>query len=251
MSEKNYTPGRVTWRELMTTDVERARAFYSEAFNWKIEAGMEMGDAGTYFLIKSGEKQVGGLMKSPAPMSFWGSVVSVLDTDAAVAKASALGAKVLMPATTLPGVGRYATISDADGAVISMLHDEGGDPAPGIPKLSEFCWETLSTADVARASAFYTQVFGWQSGVGPNGVTMFSTHGTPETGVADVQTAHGYPPHWMTYVVVEKIESARARVEGLGAKVIVPLIELPSIGRIAVIADPTGAVIGLFEPGPR
>lgn len=251
MSEKTYTPGRVTWRELMTTDVERARVFYSEAFHWRIEAGMDMGEAGTYFMCTAGDKQVAGLMKSPAPMSYWGSVVSVTDPDAAVAKATELGAKVMLPPTSMPGVGRYATISDADGAVISMLKSDDGDPAPGMPKLSELYWESLSTSDVARASAFYTQVFGWQSGVGSNGVAMFSTHGTPETGVADVQKAQGFPPHWMTYVVVAKIESACSRVEGLGAKVLVPLIEVPTVGRIAVIADPTGAVIGLFEPGAR
>jgi len=250
MTEKNYTPGRVTWRELMTTDVDRAKAFYSECFNWKIEAGMDMGEAGTYFMVKAGEKPICGLMKSPAPMSFWGSVVSVVDPDAAVAKAVELGATVMLPPTSMPGVGRYATISDADGATISMLRDEKGDPAMDMPKVSELFWESLSTSDVARATAFYTQVFDWKAVIGANGTTMFSIDG-PEGGVADVQVAQGQPPNWMTYVVVEKIESGRDRAERLGAKVLAPLFELPSLGRVAVIADPTGAVIGLFEPGPR
>jgi predicted enzyme related to lactoylglutathione lyase len=54
---------------------------------------------------------------------------------------------------------------------------------------------------------------------------------------------------WLTYVVVEKLETARDRVAKLGGKVLMPLVEVPKVGRIAVVAGPDGAPIGLFEPG--
>jgi predicted enzyme related to lactoylglutathione lyase len=55
------------------------------------------------------------------------------------------------------------------------------------------------------------------------------------------------PPSWLTYVVVDKIEPATERVSKLGGKVLEPLIEIPKVGRIAVIADPAGAPLGLYQ----
>lgn len=56
------------------------------------------------------------------------------------------------------------------------------------------------------------------------------------------------PAMWLTYVVVEALEAARSRAERLGGQVVAPLIEVPKVGRIAVIADPTGGHFGLFQP---
>lgn len=252
MTEPTYTHGRMVWRELMTTDVERARAFYGELFHWKIDAGMDMGPGGTYFLIKLGDRQIGGLMKAPdamGGMSAWMSVVSVGDVDATTAAVAKHGGKVLHPATTIPGVGRYATVADADGAVLSLLKSESGDKPPAQPTGSEFCWETLNTTDTKRSIAFYGEVFGWKTMAGPAGEgSVFTVDGSREGQIADIQLAQGFPPCWLTYVVVEKLEHSRERAEKLGGKVMMPLIEVPTVGRIAVVADPTGGVLGLFQP---
>ncbi len=251
MAEPTYTHGRMVWRELMTTDVERARAFYGELFNWKIDAGMDMGPAGTYFLAKLGETMVAGIMKAPQEMgmSAWISVASVADVDATAVAAKENGGKVINPPTTMPTVGRYATIADADGAVLSLLKSDNGDTPIGQPKVSEFCWETLNTADTSRAITFYDKVLGWKTMAGPAGEgSVFTVDGSREGQVADIQLAQGFPPCWLTYVVVEKLEHSRERAEKLGAKVMMPLIEVPTVGRIAVIADPTGGAIGLFQP---
>ncbi len=253
MAEGRYTPGRVVWRELLTNDVEKARAFYGELFNWKIEPGMDMGSGGTYFMIKAGESQIGGMMKSPSEMkgaSFWMSVISVADVDAAAAAATKNGGKVLNKPVDMPSVGRYGTIADADGAALSLLHSATGDAPIGRPNVSEFAWETLNTADEARAKNFYGAVFGWKTMAGPGGHgAVFTTDGTREGQVADVQRAQGMPPSWLTYVVVPKLEGTRDRVAKMGGKVMMPLVEVPSVGRIAVVSDPTGGVLGLFEPG--
>jgi predicted enzyme related to lactoylglutathione lyase len=249
-----YTHGRVVWRELLTNDVDKARAFYSELLNWKIEPGMDMGAGGTYFMIKSGGRDIGGMMKSPKEMkgaSFWMSVVSVADVDAAAAAATKNGGKVLNPPVDMPNVGRYATIADADGAALSLLKAATGDAVTsGPPKTSEFAWETLMTPDEARAKKFYGAVFGWKTMAGPGGAgSVFSTNGERDGQVADIGKAqNGVPPCWMTYVVVDKLEPTRDRVAKMGGKVMMPLIEVPTVGRIAMIADPTGGAIGLFQP---
>lgn len=72
-----------------------------------------------------------------------------------------------------------------------------------------------------------------------------------DTMVADVETAPpNVPTHWLVHVVVDKLEDARGRAEKLGGKVLMAEIKVPSVGRMAVIADPLGAAISLFEPAP-
>ncbi len=67
--------------------------------------------------------------------------------------------------------------------------------------------------------------------------------------VADLQvTPEGVPPYWMTFVSVPSLSDRRETAARLGATVLMPEIAVPGVGLIAVIQDPTGGVIGLFEP---
>ena len=77
---------------------------------------------------------------------------------------------------------------------------------------------------------------------------LLAGEGMEEAMVADLQQAQpGTPSMWLTYVVVDDLGRARERVKQLGGAVVVPLIEVPNVGNIALIADPTGGHIGLFE----
>jgi predicted enzyme related to lactoylglutathione lyase len=252
MANGKYTPGRVVWRELLTNDVAKARAFYAELFNWKIEPGMDMGAMGTYFLVNANGRQIAGMMKSPDAMkgaSFWQSVVSVSDVDAVVQSATKNGGKIISPATDMPDIGRFATIADPDGAVLSVLKSAQPDPEMKRPSAGDFAWETLNTADEARAKKFYGAVLGWKTMAGPGGGgSVFTTDGGNDGQVADMQKAQGFPPSWLTYITVDKLEPARDRVAKLGGRVMMPLIDVPTVGRIAVVADATGAAVGIYEP---
>ncbi len=245
MSHHNI--GRVVWRELMTDDANRAKGFYGELFGWKFE-DMPMGDM-TYTIIKKGEQGLGGLMKKPMPEApaAWLSYVSVKDADAVAKTAAAEGGTVVVPPTDIPNVGRFTVLVDFAGAAIAALQGESeGPPMPERPGLHEFCWETLSTTDPEKAAAFYAKVFGWVKKQGPTG--QMDVLGTETSMVADVQTAKNMPPNWLTYVVVEKLEPANERVAKLGGKVLMALVEVPKVGRISAVQDPTGAVLGLFQP---
>ena len=81
--------------ELMSNDLGKAKAFYGQLFEWKLE-DMEMGDM-TYTMVKVGEGTGGGLMKNPMPnaRSMWVAYVNVDDLRAATAKAKSLGATVV------------------------------------------------------------------------------------------------------------------------------------------------------------
>lgn len=250
MSEKTYFHGHFIWRELMVPDVQKARGFYGELFNWTY-GDMDMGNGQKYTIVKAGERSVGGMMGiepgTPAPPA-WSSYLSVPDVDGAIAEATKRGGKVLVPPMDAAGVGRFAVLMDAAGAVLGLIKGETGDEPPqNPPGLGSFCWETLVTSNPDAAVDFYRAVAGWSLMPGP--VPDMKVFGTGTHPVADVQPAQpGQPSFWGTYVVVEKLEASRDRVEKLGGKIIMPLIEVPKVGRISPFADPQGAMLALFEP---
>lgn len=250
--ENTYREGQFVWRELMTRDMAKARAFYGELLGWTSSEMTVPGGTEPYVLFKKGDVMVAGGMATPAgnpAPPAWMSYVSVKDVDAAVKTAGEGGGKVLLPANDIPTVGRIAVVMDPTGGVVGLMRGEQGDgPAPGMPGPGTFCWETLNTTDIDRAKAFYTKVVGWTGAAGTNGMLVFSAG---QAMVADVEPAPpGLPSHWLLHVVVEKLEASRDRAEKLGAKVLMPVVDIPTIGRISVIADPTGAAISLFEPAP-
>ena len=121
--------GAFSWSELMTTDVEGAKKFYSDLFGWETE-DMTMGDM-NYTVVKVGEESLGGFMATPpqaegAPPN-WGVYVTVDDVDATAKKAEELGGKVLVPPTDIPTVGRFSVLQDPQGAVISAITYTGNE----------------------------------------------------------------------------------------------------------------------------
>ena len=117
--------GTFYWNELATTDVDGAKAFYSQVIGWDFDAMANM-EGGTYWILKSGEEMAGGLMAMPAAAPdgtppYWMSYVAVDDVDAAVGKVSDLGGVVLVEPFDIPNIGRMGVIQDPQGAVISLM----------------------------------------------------------------------------------------------------------------------------------
>ena len=241
--------GTIGWRELMSPEPEKSQRFYGELFGWSIKA-VPFGP-GTYRLCNAGEKQIAGIMEleKPGIPPHWVSYVTVADVDKAANAAKENGGTVANAPMDIPDVGRFAVLLDPFGAVsvpFKSAHPERDGAPPQRPGTSEFCWETLSTSDIDKAIAFYTQVYPWTSKKQDPGNTNLFFAG--DRMVADVQkTPPGVPPNWLTYVVVAKLADGRARAEKLGGKILMPEIEVPGMGAFAVIADDLGAVIGLFE----
>lgn len=116
-------PGDWYWNECCTSDNRAALAFYEKVFGFTHEA-MDMGPQGTYYILMKDGVARGGLMNTPAggPPPYWQPYVSVADCDAACAKAQALGAKLMVPPTDIPGgVGRFTLLADPAGAMIGLI----------------------------------------------------------------------------------------------------------------------------------
>ncbi|HEY7461786.1 MAG TPA: VOC family protein [Gemmatimonadota bacterium] len=127
-------PGAFCWNELLTSDVDRATAFYTGLFGWGAQT-RQMGPM-TYTVFSNGERPSAGLMKiaeewGPVP-SNWLVYFAVDDCDRAVEKAKGLKAKVMTPPRDIPEVGRFAVLQDPQGAtfaIIKLLNVESMSPA--------------------------------------------------------------------------------------------------------------------------
>jgi predicted enzyme related to lactoylglutathione lyase len=123
---------------------------------------------------------------------------------------------------------------------------ERDEYAPGMPS-----WVDLGSPDIDGAADFYRGLFGWEATEpGPveetGGYRMFEYKGRPVAGLGP-QVNPG-PPYWATYVTVADADDAVARVKQAGGTVFLEPMDVLDVGRMAVFADPTGAVIAIWQP---
>ena len=106
--------------ELNSTDVDKAKAFYTGLFDWKLE-DLKMGDL-AYTMIGVGNGTGGGMMKQPIPgaPSFWLAYVQVDDIEASTKKAASLGAKIMKDVTEVPNAGWLSILVDPTGAALGL-----------------------------------------------------------------------------------------------------------------------------------
>jgi hypothetical protein len=122
--------------------------------------------------------------------------------------------------------------------------------AHGVPS-----WVDLATPDPDAAKAFYGALFGWEFEARPTdteGVdyTMAVKDGSNVAGMMQLMpemAAAGMPPVWSTYINVADLDAAVARVAPAGGDVRSPAMDVMDSGRMAIVADPTGAVVGLWQ----
>ena len=114
---------------------------------------------------------------------------------------------------------------------------------------NKFCYVELTTKDVAAAKEFYGSLFDWKLEDNPMGSAAYTSINTgegPEGGIM-APPAPNVPTAWMAYVEVEDVDKSVVRAKELGGTVYVDKTPIPEMGCFAVIADPTGGVIGVWE----
>src|SRR5262245_53354615 len=118
-------------------------------------------------------------------------------------------------------------------------------------KTGEFCWNELLTNDVPKAKEFYRSLFGWEihdHDMGQFTYSMLKKGDKDVGGMMSIPKGHEQmPPHWMCYVCVEDLDGAVAKAKSLGATIKQEPMSVGDFGRLAVLQDPTGAHIALWE----
>jgi uncharacterized protein len=126
-----------------------------------------------------------------------------------------------------------------------MSEENEMDKTPG--KIS---WQELTTRDTIGSAKFYSDLFGWaqeEMDMGAGTYTIFKVGEHSVAGMAVLPPeVQGAPEGWMNYVTVENLEASVAKARELGGKVCKDITSL-QMGRFAIIRDPQGAVVGLWQ----
>jgi predicted enzyme related to lactoylglutathione lyase len=211
---------------LRTTDVEAARVFYAAV----------LGDGAATIVPLPAEVLARG-----AP-PHWLGHLHVHDVERAAGGFVDRGATRLGPLRRTDGGGAVQILRDPGGAVVAVASDAGEEPA-------RICWQSLSTADLERSKATYTELFGWAltETITVDGVVLQNFawgRGQPSVGsMAAIAGRPGVHPHWLFHFAVDELDSALAKVRAAGGVVIGPVAV--SSRRVAVCDDPQGAAFAL------
>ena len=249
------------WYELMTEDVEASLAFYEAVVGWTSSPFANPTMTDPYVVLNAGESGVAGMMKTPQEVSAmgvhtaWRGYVHSEDTDATVERVRAAGGRVFREPGEIPQIGRFAVVSDPQGAVFLVMKPYGPDqptPAPMTP--GRIGWRELYTSDLDAAVRFYGDELGWAKGdgmdMGEMGVYQLiaSDGGDPDVGMM-TRPSHIPASFWMFYFNVTGIDDAVRRVTDNGGRVLFGPADVPGGAWIIQCMDPQGATFGLLAPG--
>ena len=250
-------PGKFVWFEHVSKESKKAQPFYAEVLGWKTMA-FPMG-ASSYDMIllrDTPDSMIGGYAapKGERQASHWLSYLSVEDVDAAARAAAANGGRVVEAPYDVPGVGRMGRIADPQGAELCLFKSSAGDPPDAPAPPGGWLWNELHTSDIGAALSFYEKV----AGLGHRGMDMgaggtyhiLSRAGVDRGGATALLPA-GVAPHWLPYVHVDDVDATVARARTRGATIPMAGDDIPGVGRVAVLVDPTGAALAVMKPSPR
>jgi predicted enzyme related to lactoylglutathione lyase len=248
MSTAAATVGKFVWHEQVSPDPKQAQDFYTQLFGWSTEV-FQPGEA-DYTMISSGGQSHGGFATAMegAPPPHWLSHIRVEKLEDTIDKATRAGGRVAAGPFEMGEVGRIAIIADPQGAYVSAYQPQNEGPVPeGV-----FVWDELGTTDVDGAQRFYEEVFGWTTsdmGAEYGGYRIFNRG---ETGIAGLMSLpdESIPAHWHPYVAVEDPDATVAKATELGGSTLAEPMDVPKVGRVAVLRDPQGATLGIIRPDP-
>jgi uncharacterized protein len=255
-----HPPGDFCWLELATTDQNAAKNFYGALFGWDAN-DTPTGPNDFYTIFRIDGRNVAAAFTLRAEErergipTHWQPYIAVDSADAAAAKAADLGGTVVESPFDVFDAGRAAVIRDPTGAFFSIFQAkrQKGLGITGEP--GAFCWADLNMPDAERAKQFYSGLFGWQLATGEKDSSGYlhiknGDHfigGVPPAQHRDPKT----PPHWLIYIQVSDVDASAKKAQELGARIYAPPMTIEGAGRMAVLADPQGAVFAIFKSARR
>ena len=257
-------PGSFIWYELMTPDPDTATSFYRAVVGWTIgSADPRRTDGKDYRMIgRADGKHAGGVLRVTADMAqhgarpVWLAYLSVSDANAAVAAIVADGGKILMPVTTIPGVGDIAMVDDPQGVPLYVMTPT---PPAGVPHatsdvfsptdVERVGWNELASPDLAASKTFYSRHFGFEfkeaMNMGPMGDYCFIDHHGQRLGAIMQRQDERQPAMWLLYFRVPSIAASKAAIEANPGRVLMGPHQVPTGEWILIATDPSGAGFGL------
>jgi uncharacterized protein len=253
-----YAPGTPCWVDLASPDIDASAEFYGALFGWEAPERDDSEQLGGYRRATLGEKAAAGmmpLMQEGQPPA-WSSYVSVEDAAATTAAVREAGGAVIVEPMAVMDFGTMAVFTDPTGAFFGIWQPGSFPGSEVVNEPSTFTWSELNTRDPEASKEFYAAVFGWATrdiDMGEGGTyTVFHREDPPQEGegVAGMLDMRGrvpdeVPAHWLAYFAVDDRDAAAAKAKEMGAEEIVSMDM--EMGKLAILRDPQGAVLGIWE----
>jgi uncharacterized protein len=247
-----YAPGTPLWIDLGSPDLPGSARFYSELFGWQAEdQGEEMGH---YTMFRQDGKSVAAVapLMSPQQPTAWSTYISTTNAEETAKKVTDAGGQVVSPPMQIMEEGTMAVCIDPTGAAFGLWQPNRMTGADLVNVPVSLSWNELATRDMGAAKTFYTKVFPWtaKSNPMPDGseyvewqIDGKSIGGGMQMGA---QMPAQVPPHWLVYFAVANTDNTLKRAQELGAKVMMPAMDIPQ-GRFGVLTDPQGAAFAVIQ----
>jgi predicted enzyme related to lactoylglutathione lyase len=247
-------PGKLIWAELVTPDLGAAERFYGGIFGWTFHE-IRTGDT-NYAIAKLGDAPIAGLVHRPVRPDKQGqatwlpflSVPSVREAGRLVLKH---GVKELEAPRAYRQRGQQAAYADPQGAVFAVLNSHSGDPPDVLAAPGEWIWGAVVTRDPDSDAAFYQDVFGYEVFELPSDARgehlLLASDNYARASVNPLPQADDKQPHWIAFVRVSDVGHTADAAKSFGGRVLVEPHPDRHGGTVALLADPTGAAIGVMD----
>lgn len=248
-------PGKFIWGDLFAEYPLQAGKFYSQVFGWNLR---RLGtDSSAYWILSNGERPVAGVArrenKDQKPGSLqarWIGYISVENLEEAAQQVIQEGGKLLLEPRAVPDRGRLAIATDSEGTPVGLIYSDAGDPPDRMAEIGDWVWVQLFSRDPVKAVFFYQNVFGLEGvpdpRTGREDDFLLVSEGQSRAGLVPLEGA-SRRGGWMGFVRVADIDKSVRTARKIGGQVLMEPAAADQDGRIAVIADPYGGVVGLLQ----
>lgn len=236
-----HTPTSFIWYELMTSDLDGAKAFYDAVVGWRIDGpGEQPGDDSYRMIMRGADAATSGATGGALRLSnemiaggarpTWLCYLHVADLDAKAAEIVAEGGRQFMPPQDIPH-GRFTMVTDPQGQPFYLMQPTPPADAPDAVSTvydrttpQHISWNELITSDVAAANAFYARHFGFafdrSLGTGDLGDDCFIDQNGVDIGAVMQASPEVEPSGWTFYIRVADLDRAAAAVVSGGGQVV-------------------------------
>jgi uncharacterized protein len=248
--------GAFCWTEVATSDPASSKKFYANLFGWTIEDVPMPGGGEPYGMAKVGGKMVGGIStlseeaRKMGASPMWLSYVAVENAEASARKVAELGGKVVLGPMNV-GQGTMAIFVDPTGATCALWQQHESMGTFLYQQVGALSWNELMTTNVDQAGKFYAGLFGWKLETVPMPSMQYTLlkNGDKNAGgmMPMPKDAGKMPSAWAVYFEVADADATFAKAQSMGAKPIMPLMDVPNVGRFGMLLDPQGAAFAVIK----
>ena len=240
---------------MTSPELDRSVSFYSDLFGWKAQADSRP-EAGGYTMFSLRGKHVAAASPPPPGQesvpSHWTTYLASDDVDETASRVREAGGTLFLEPFDVFDAGRMTVAQDPTGAVFGVWQAGEHIGAELANEPGTLNWNECRTTDPETAATFYERVFGYEIDVQSIGegqeYRVIKVGGRGVGGIAELgPRLLGMPPHWSTVFTVADTDKTVARAVDLGGERLAEPVDIPAVGRLAVLRDPVGAVFGVLS----